>query len=217
VIQSIIAGNDNPPLGRTGEDVQVVRDLGLVDYSDTRGFIIANPGYEEIIIRYLDSAYHDSAPPPSSWRWAKPDGALDMVALLREFQDFWETNSETWESKADYTEAFPHLLLLAFLQRVTNGTGRIYREYAAGSGRMDIAVEYKGKWNIIEIKLWRQKQGYERLKKKGLEQIRTYAGKFPHTEGLYLVIFDRRPEALTLDWDKKLTWQQEEDVSIVGC
>jgi hypothetical protein len=52
-----------------------------------------------------------------------------------------------WEKKSKYTEAFPHLLLMAFLQRVTNGHGRIEREYAAGSGRMDLAVEYNGRWD----------------------------------------------------------------------
>jgi hypothetical protein len=45
---------------------------------------------------------------------------------------------------------------MAFLQRVTNGTGRIEREYVASRGRMDLAVEYHGTRNIIEIKLLRQ-------------------------------------------------------------
>jgi hypothetical protein len=32
------------------------------------------------------------------------------------------------------------------LQRVLNGGGRIEREYAAGRGRMDLAVEYNNKF-----------------------------------------------------------------------
>jgi hypothetical protein len=44
-----------------------------------------------------------------------------LDALLREFQNFWRNNSEIWEQKLDYPEAFPHLLLMVFLQRVTMG------------------------------------------------------------------------------------------------
>jgi hypothetical protein len=53
---------------------------------------------------------------------------------------------EAREGMTNYPEAFPHVLLQAFLQRVTNGEGRIEREYAAGRGRMDLAVEYHGSW-----------------------------------------------------------------------
>jgi hypothetical protein len=108
-------------------------------------------------------------------------------------------------------------MLLAFLQRVTNGSGRIEREYAAGRGRMDLAVEYNGKWNIIEIKLRRHKQTYDWVKAKGLTQIRGYRAGFPKTEGAYLVIFDRRPEAAMLEWSEKIKWEQDDDVTVVGC
>jgi hypothetical protein len=67
----------------------------------------------------------------AEWKWEKAGGTLDMDALLKEFQIFWRNNSELWEEKLNYTEAFPHLLLMAFLQRVANGEGRIEREYAA--------------------------------------------------------------------------------------
>jgi hypothetical protein len=36
------------------------------------------------------------------------------------------------------------LVLIAYLQRVVNGAGRIEREYAAGSGRMDLLVVLRG-------------------------------------------------------------------------
>jgi hypothetical protein len=72
--------------------------------------------------------------PKPEWKWAKPDGTLDMDALLKEFQKFWRNNSETWEEMSDFTEAFPHLLLMAFLQQVTN----------EGRGAMDGAVNNVG-------------------------------------------------------------------------
>jgi hypothetical protein len=216
-IETILTGSTDAPLNPRDPDVEYTRDMGLIRFDNDKGFVISNPVYEELLIRFLDDQYRLAAPPPSSWRWQKDDGSLDMDALLKEFQDFWETHSETWEEKADYTEAFPHLLLVAFLQRVVNGQGRIEREYAAGSGRMDIAVEYMGRWNIIEIKLWRRKQSYESVKTKGLKQISQYGAKFPHTEGLYLVIFDRRAEAASLSWKEKLSWQKEGGITVVGC
>jgi RecB family endonuclease NucS len=220
-----MTGAIDPPLGRTNEDVEFCMDLGLVTWSSDAGFTIANPVYAEIFTRYLNSEYHDSMPPPSSWKWQRKDGGLDMDSLLREFQSFWQTHSEIWEQSAEYTEAFPHLLLMAFLQRITNGEGRIEREYAAGRGRIDLAIEYRGEWNIIEIKLVRKGQSFEAVKTQGMEQVLRYHDTFKPgcgsangpVDGCYLVIFDRRPEARELPWSEKLSWNTEDKVTVIGC
>jgi hypothetical protein len=225
VIQTIITGAIDPPLGRSHRDVEFCMDLGLVVWSSEKGFTIANPVYEEILTRYLNSEYHDSMPPPSAWKWQKDDGSLDMDSLFREFQGFWQTHSEIWEQSAEYTEAFPHLLLMAFLQRITNGEGRIEREYAAGRGRIDLAVEYHGEWNIIEIKLLRKGQTFETVEAQGIEQISRYHNSFrpgcgsadASVNGCYLVIFDRRPEARNLSWNERLRWETKGGVTVVGC
>jgi hypothetical protein len=218
VIQTIMTGAIDPPLGRTNPDVEFCMDLGLVSWESDTGFTIANPVYEEIITRYLNSEYHDSLPPPSAWKWQKADGSLDMDSLLREFQIFWRTHSEIWEQTADYTEAFPHLLLMAFLQRITNGNGPIEREYAAGRGRIDLAVEYRGEWNIIEIKLLRKGHSFESVRDQGIEQVLRYYDTFKPgcgspggpVKGCYLVVFDRRPDAKKIPWSKKLHWVKED-------
>jgi hypothetical protein len=111
---------------------------------------------------------------------------------------------------------------MAFLQRLTNGEGRIEREYAAGRGRMDLGVEYKGKWEVIEVKLWRDGQSYEKLKESGIKQVKSYkeslsAKRRGADAGCYLIIFDRRAEAEKLPWSEKLKWSKEEDVTVVGC
>jgi hypothetical protein len=144
-----------------------------------------------------------------------------MDSLLREFQNFWRENSEIWEQKADYTEAFPHLLLMAFFQRILNGGGRIEREAAAGSGRMDIFIEYQGKKYIIEIKLIYQNNVPDRVKATGLQQILRYRDRMAPGEPAYLVIFDRRESAKELSWDEKIYWREEAvpggTVTVVGC
>jgi hypothetical protein len=198
------------------EGFRLCQDLGLVDIEGGIP-IIANPIYREVLARQITFSPQLSIPQPE-WKWEKADGTLDMDALLRNFQEFWRNNSETWEEMSDFTEAFPHLVLMAFLQRVANGEGRIEREYAAGRGRMDLAIEYKGAWNIIEIKLLRKKQSFESVKGEGIKQILQYRERIDPKAPCYLVIFDRRPEKP--GWAERITWTQGGDlgdVTVVGC
>jgi hypothetical protein len=140
-----------------------------------------------------------------------------MDALLKEFQKFWRRNSELWEERMRYTEAFPHLLLMAFLQRVLNGGGHIDREYAAGRGRMDLAVEYNNKIYIIEIKLIYSYNSPAEVREEGLEQITRYRDKIDTAAPAYLVIFDRRSETKGKSWEQRLSWQEENGITIVEC
>jgi hypothetical protein len=221
VIESILVGNNDPEMGRTSPDVELAMDLGLIKWDSDNGFTISNPIYEEILTRYLNSGYHDNLPPPSSWKWQKADGTLDMDSLLREFQRFWRRNSEIWEQKADYTEAFPHLLLTAFLQRILNSGGRMDREVAAGRGRMDLFIEYQGDKFIIEIKLIHSWDSPEVILEEGLHQITMYRDKIDINTPTYLMIFDRRDTAKGIPWDKRIYWQEEivsgGKVTVVGC
>ena len=56
---------------------------------------------------------------------------------------------------APYHEIAPHLVLMAFLHRVVNGGGTLEREYAIGSGRMDLCLRYGVVTLGIELKVWR--------------------------------------------------------------
>jgi hypothetical protein len=218
VMESLITGTSDPEL-TASEGFRICMDLGLV--TKERGTpMVANPIYKETLARQLTYSTQDAIPEPE-WQWEKPDGSLDMDALLREFQIFWRENSEMWEEKMSYTEAFPHLLLMAFLQRVLNGGGRIEREYAAGRGRMDLFVEYNANKYVIEIKLIYEKQLPETIKKKGLEQTAKYRDVKAPDCPAYLVIFDRRKTAKEKPWDERIYWQEEAvsggKVTVVGC
>jgi hypothetical protein len=57
MIQTIITGDTGSSLGRTHPDVEPI-DLGLVTWNSDKGFTIANPVYEEILTRYLNSGNH---------------------------------------------------------------------------------------------------------------------------------------------------------------
>jgi hypothetical protein len=221
VMESLMTGEPDPLMAQ-GEAFRLCLDLGLVAIE--RGSpAVANPIYREVIAREITFGTQMAIPEPE-WKWQKPDGALDMDALLREFQIFWQANSEVWETKLDYPEAFPHLLLMAFLQRVANGEGRIEREYAAGRGRMDLAVEYNGAWNIIEIKLLRQGKTFEALMEEGIRQTLRYRDSFSpalrSADGkpaqCYLVIIDRRP--VKPSWNERIKWLAgAEEITVVCC
>jgi hypothetical protein len=216
VIESLITGESNPSLANS-EAFRLCMDLGLVKI-EKNVLQIANPIYKEVIARQMTFSTQLAIPEPS-WQWQKPNGELDMDSLLQEFQKFWRRHSAIWEEKSDYTEAFPHLLLMSFLQRVTNGGGDIDREYAAGRGRMDLLVEYAGKYYIIEIKIIHYYDSPAIVKEEGLEQILKYRDTIDASIPAYLVIFDRRPKAKELSWDEKISWTVDEasKITILGC
>ncbi len=217
IIEPIIMGGTDLSINRDDPDVMLAMDLGLITWTSSEGFSIANPIYADILTRSLNSPYHDNLPGPSNWKWQRVDGTLDMDSLLKEFQTFWRRNSEVWEQKSDYTEAFPHLLLMAFLQRIINGGGRIEREYAAGRGRTDLAIEYKSIWNIIEIKIVHDYDSPETVEAEGLEQICRYRDKIAPQASSYLVIFDRRSESKKKSWDERIYWKEKNGINIVGA
>jgi len=204
IVELIMTGDLNPDLLQ-GDDFRFALDMGLVSL-DNGTPSIANPLYREIIARVLSEPYQLSVPAPE-FRWKNENGSLDMAALLKEFQDFWAMHADIWEEKADYTEAFPHLLLMAFLQRVVNGGGRIEREYAAGRGRMDLAVRYAHTWNIIEIKLV-SRLGREKTINQGLAQIVRYRDTLDRQAPCWLVVFDRTVTGRQKSWEERLTWEE---------
>ena len=216
VIEPIITGEPDPELANK-ESFRQCMDLGLVDLDDGTP-VIANPIYREVIARHLTYGPQLAIPKPE-WQWQNPDGSLDMDTLLKEFQSFWLQNSELWETKttSNYTEAFPHLLLMAFLQRVLNGKGDVERDCAAGRGRMDLRIEYEKHLYIIEIKLLRPYHAPESFRQTALQQVLRYRDRFGSQTPTYLIIFDRRPESKLKSWDDRIYWELEGDVNVLGC
>ena len=217
IIETVITGDFEPAITRTNPDVELAIDLGLIKWDIATGFKISNPIYEDILTRHLNSSFYDNLQMSADCKWQKSDGMLDMDSLLKEFQLFWRNHSEIWEEKTDYTEAFPHLLLTAFLQRLLNGGGRVDREVAAGRGRMDLRIEYLGEKHIIEIKLIRERDNPARIREEGLRQIAVYRDKAAPGAPSYLMIFDRRDETKRKAWDERISWEAEGGITVVRC
>ena len=175
----------------TPRDFEYVRDLGLV--APDPPLRIANPIYGEVLPRELTWVLEHEMQPQTAW-YVNPDGSLNLEKLLAAFQEFFRENSEHWVERAQYKEAGPQLVLQAFLHRVVNGAGRIEREYALGSRRVDLLIVWPSRAAsasrfVVECKLLR---GNRTLTiNKGLEQTAAYMDLSGADAG-HLVVFDVR-------------------------
>ncbi|MEM7370460.1 MAG: AAA-like domain-containing protein [Bacteroidota bacterium] len=205
IIEPLLSGNQTTQEHHP-DDVLYVRDLGLIEVGRNGLITIANAIYQEIIPRELSWTIQTGLSTDPVW-YMHEDGSLDMHKLLRSFQEFFRKHSESWIERIDYKEAGPQLLLQAYLQRIVNGGGRIEREYAFGSRRTDLFVEFFYGNNqkqaiVLELKILYNK--LESTLEEGLVQTRDYMDKCEATEG-HLLIFDRDPEK---NWDDKI-WEKE--------
>jgi hypothetical protein len=191
IIEMIITG-ETIPINIRPDDIQYIRDLGLIRPDK---FEIANPIYREIIPRELTSVASDLITQTST-PFIKPNGVLDTEALLEAFTLFYRENSAIWLKQFDYKEAAPHLLMMAFLQRVINGGGTLQHEYALGTGRVDILIRWRQQTIVIELKIRHSVQSVA----DGLQQTARYMDSSGATEG-HLVIFDRDPNK---PWEEKI-------------
>jgi len=194
IIDPMLSGRDLPTL--PPDDVRFVKDLGLVRETEEGALEVANPIYREIIGRSLALSVRLSLPRIAA-TWIAADGGLDVEALLAAWVAFWVEHGETVLAASPYSEAAAQLVLMAFLHRVVNGGGRIEREYAAGTGRMDLRVEYKGAVLGVEVKTWRDSDKRGDPAAEGVAQLEGYMARVGAGVG-WLVVFDQRTGAKAL-------------------
>ncbi|ETR70504.1 MAG: hypothetical protein OMM_03194 [Candidatus Magnetoglobus multicellularis str. Araruama] len=204
VIEPILMG-ENTPEKAHDDDISYVKDLGLVKIDPT--IRIANKIYQEVIPRALTFSTQVTITHETSWYIRKTDGAIDFKKLMRAFQDFFRKHSEKWRNGFQYREAAVQLLLQAFLQRIVNNGGYIFREYGLGRQRTDLLIIWhKGKQKqevVIELKI--RRGNTQKTIKKGLEQTWAYMDKCGASEG-HLVIFDQRKSK---SWKEKIFYEIE--------
>lgn len=195
VVEPVILGEDRP-FDELQDDVRLVLDLGILKQS--KGVLApANPMYAEIIGRYISwGCQMDAERRVPETPWVR-DGGVDMQGLLLAFQDFWRENAQMNKAPFEYNEAYPHIVLQAFLQRVLNGGGEIIREMALGKGALDLGVLFRGGKYAVEVKL---RYLWDKNPEKALAQVRGYTDRLGVEEG-WLVVFD--PD-MSKPWDEKI-------------
>ena len=192
IIEPILAGQElpNPPW----DDIQYLLDLGLC--TQKQGALeIANPIYREVLPRCLAASTTVGLGYVKP-TWLSETGELLPEQLLAAFLDFWRQHGQPLLQNFAYHEIAPHLVLMAFLHRVVNGGGTLEREYAIGSGRMDICLRYGVVVMGMELKVW--KPGKKDPLPQGLQQLDKYLAGLGLDTG-WLVIFDRRPDLLPIE------------------
>lgn len=201
---------------RTGADVldddfTYVVDLGLLALRDGR-WQVANPIYREVIPRALVHAQQAQISHEPAW-YLDDAGDLQVGKLLRAFQAFWREDGHLAAEGFHYREAGPHLMLMAFLQRVVNSGGRVQREYGLGRGRLDLVVHWQDRRHAVEVKLRRD----TRTEALAVTQLAGYLDQLGLDEG-WVVLFDLREG---VDWEQKLYEKKLEEagrkIIVLGC
>ena len=195
VVEPVILGKERGT-PTNDDDYRYVLDLGILRENENHVLVPGNPMYAEIILRYLsnDEQVHFYSKYGKPF-WLKPDGSLDMPALMAEFQRFWRENSGADHEVYGYNEATPHLVMMGYLQRVVNGGGRIAREMALGSKRLDLCVEF-GKFRYaVDLKMRRNYSPTE-----SPAQLAGYLDTLGLSEG-WMAVFD---DDAAKPWDEKI-------------
>ncbi len=204
VIEPILTG-DSPRDDVYDDDIQFVKDLGLA--APGAGMLeIANPIYREIIPRALTAAT-EAFLPVRRGAYVDEDGHLLWNDLLDAFTAFWKSNAEWMLRRQPYSEAAAQLVLSAWLHRVVNGGAEIEarpagvpaidREFAVGSGRVDLLVRWplpEGGVERFAAELKVRRDGDGDLLEDGLEQLGEYLDRLGLDAGT-LVLFDQREKA----------------------
>ncbi|MEM7657355.1 MAG: ATP-binding protein, partial [Bacteroidota bacterium] len=125
-------------------------------------------------------------------------GRLMMDKLLEAFVEFYRWHAESWLERFSFKEAGHQLLLMAFLQRIVNGGGRIEREMAVGNGRTDVAIFWRDQVIPIELKLHHDRYSLS----DGLDQLSRYMDQLGQQRG-HLVIFEKQSSA-ELPWESRI-------------
>ncbi len=193
------------------DDFAYVLELGILRVRDGRAEV-ANPIYLDVLPWALTQIHQGQIPNEPAW-YVCDNGALNLTKLMVDWQQFWRKDGHLAAQGFSYQEAGPHLMLMAFLQRIINGGGRVEREYGLGRGALDLVIFWKDERHVIEVKLRRD----ECTEADAIEQTSGYLDHLGLKEG-WLVLFDLRK---TLSWAEKLTLRDVEvggkAIHVVGC
>ena len=213
VVEPMLSGADEQAF--SNRDVEYVRDLGLI--ARDKPVRIANPIYAEVLPRELGWVLQETLDLNTTW-YVDADGGLNLDKLLEAFQDFFRRHSEHWKNRFLYEEAWPQILLQAYLHRVVNGGGRIEREYGLGRGRVDLLIQWpegrppeglgggRMREYVVECKVVRPKDGLESTVGEGVEQTAGYMERCAAEAG-HLVVIDQRAGRT---WEEKVFRRQHQ-------
>ncbi|MDR1313152.1 MAG: hypothetical protein LBQ12_05520, partial [Deltaproteobacteria bacterium] len=145
----------------------------------------------------------------------KPEGGreLDMSALLKAFQAYWQDRGSRLAAPFGMKRALGHLALTAFLHKAIGGGGALLCEYGLGRGRLDMLVRFRDSVYPVGAAV---KESEQRLRD-SLVHMSRYVERCRAKTG-WLVAFDPDPAE---DWERKISWLSDKHegrtVHVVGA
>lgn len=199
VLAPILLGAPAHTVDVGSDDFQYCVDLGLIRTEPE--IAVANPWYREVLLRTLGDARQPDVPRRS---WVK-DGRLDVAGLVDAFLAWWPQHADAIRERdpSPYREAVPHIVFLAFLQRVVNGGGTVLREFALGRGRVDVMVQFGVERHVFELKRVTDRDRLDSVVQEAVRQTAEYAAPLGLDEA-WILVFDARGGP----WRERL-WRSE--------
>lgn len=183
---------------RRNEIINELATYGVIKESSDGMCEILNPIYHfcilqafKPIVNGLENEYLPVEEVSDFQDYLTPDGDIDMVPLLNNFQAFIARAGFRVLQVPDTSQEFigQHLLLAYLNQFVQLVGGVMYLEVQTGRGRMDLLIYHNRKKYIVETKIWEGDSRYQTGKK----QLATYLKLEGIKEGYYIV-FDHRQD-----------------------
>ena len=181
---------------RRNEIMNELATYGVIKESTDGMCEILNPIYHYCILQAfkpivngLESEYLPTDNINGFQDYLTPNGDIDMVTLLNNFQDFIaRAGFRVLQVPETPQEFIGQHLLLAYLDQFVQLVGGVmYLEVQTGRGRMDLLIYHNRKKYIVETKIWEGNSRYQA----GKRQLAAYLKLEGTTEGYY-VVFDHR-------------------------
>jgi hypothetical protein len=177
------------------EDLAFLEQFGLIKSGPKEMAESANPIYQRIFLDVfeLEKAQQELRPEFALADYLRPDGSLDLSAVLNAFAAFIKRLG------VNLFEAFPgaprevmgQYLLLAYVDLIVAASnGDSNAEVLTGNGYADIKLLFRGQKFCLEMKMWGGPAAFAQQDKK---QIVDYVTSEGLNEG-YLVYFDNRQQ-----------------------
>ena len=184
---------------RFNADDEIIAELatyGVIAKSTDGMCEIVNPIYQHRILQAfkplfngLEDEYFSEENGDDFIDYLTPDGVIEMVALLDNFQAFIARAGFRILQVPDTPQEYvgQHLLYAYLDTFVRIIRGDMFLEVQTGRGRMDLLLLHNGRKYIVETKIWEGNRSYQA----GKQQLSAYLKSEGVPEGYY-VVFDHR-------------------------
>jgi len=187
VVAPVVVG-DAPRV--SSEDERYAVELGILERGPMDRLRPANPIYARALLRlFAEPERKALASLAPTWL---VDGQIDLERLKENFLAYWARHRDMMKDRVSHPESVAHFGLMTYLDRVANGGGRVDREFAVGSGRLDLLLVHGTLKLPIEVKVHRDHGGDP--VPQGLEQLDRYCAGLGVGDA-WLVVFDQRTGA----------------------